>query len=123
MHCNRRQFAYLLGAGAAVSMLPEIRGQAPARTAAVAGSVKALIFDTFGTVVDWRGSIIAEGTAWGKAKGVNVDWARFADQWRDGYRPAMERVVQHPPVVATAETQVLVQKGGSNWQPKSSLFH
>ncbi len=33
-------------------------------------AVKALVFDTFGTVVDWRGSIIEEGTAWGKTKGV-----------------------------------------------------
>jgi 2-haloacid dehalogenase len=55
-------------------------------------SVKALVFDTFGTVVDWRGSIIREGAAWGKAKGLQVDWARFADRWRAGYRPAMDRV-------------------------------
>jgi 2-haloacid dehalogenase len=55
-------------------------------------SVKALIFDTFGTVVDWRGSIIEEGTAWGKQRGYDIDWARFADCWRSGYVPAMERV-------------------------------
>jgi 2-haloacid dehalogenase len=53
---------------------------------------KALIFDTFGTVVDWRGSIIAEGNAWGKAKRVEIDWAGFADRWRAGYAPAMEKV-------------------------------
>ncbi len=53
---------------------------------------KALVFDTFGTVVDWRGSIIAEGTAWGKAHGVDIDWARFADRWRSGYGPAMNKV-------------------------------
>jgi len=47
---------------------------------------------TFGTVVDWRGSIIAEGMAWGKTKGIAVDWPRFADRWRDGYHPAMEKV-------------------------------
>ncbi len=58
-----------------------------------ARSVKALIFDTFGTVVDWRGSIAAEGVAWGKAKGVtNVDWVHFAERWRDGYTPAMDKV-------------------------------
>jgi len=55
-------------------------------------SVKALIFDTFGTVVDWRGSIIEEGTAWGKLKGITVDWARFADRWRAGYAPSMDMV-------------------------------
>jgi 2-haloacid dehalogenase len=53
---------------------------------------EALIFDTFGTVVDWRGCIIAEGNAWGKAKRVDIDWAGFADRWRAGYAPAMEKV-------------------------------
>ncbi len=54
--------------------------------------VKALVFDTFGTVVDWRGSIIAEGQAWEKTKGLIIDWARFADRWRAGYAPSMEKV-------------------------------
>jgi len=53
---------------------------------------KALVFDTFGSVVDWRGSIIEEGAAWGKAKGLKIDWARFADRWRSGYGPAMDKV-------------------------------
>jgi 2-haloacid dehalogenase len=53
---------------------------------------KAIVFDTFGTVVDWRGSIIAEGTEWGKAKGLKVDWAKFADRWRAGYGPSMDKV-------------------------------
>lgn len=60
--------------------------------AALSPSPKALVFDTFGTVVDWRGSIIEEGTSWGKTKGIQVDWARFADRWREGYAPAMEKV-------------------------------
>jgi 2-haloacid dehalogenase len=55
-------------------------------------SVKALVFDTFGTVVDWRGSIIEEGTAWGKQKGLKIDWAQFADRWRAGYAPSMDQV-------------------------------
>jgi 2-haloacid dehalogenase len=54
--------------------------------------VKALVFDTFGTLVDWRGSIMTEGVAWGKAKGLTIDWARFADRWRAGYVPAMDKV-------------------------------
>jgi 2-haloacid dehalogenase len=53
---------------------------------------KALVFDTFGTVVDWRGSIIAEGAQWGQTKGLNVDWAHFADRWRAGYGPSMDKV-------------------------------
>ena len=54
--------------------------------------VKALTFDVFGTVVDWRGSIIREGEALGAAHGLNVDWAAFADAWRGGYAPSMARV-------------------------------
>lgn len=56
-----------------------------------AGSIKALVFDVFGTVVDWRGSIIHEGEALA-AKGLQVDWPAFADAWRAGYQPAMQRV-------------------------------
>jgi 2-haloacid dehalogenase len=55
-------------------------------------NVKALVFDVFGTVVDWRGSVIAEGMAWGKAKGRNIDWVEFADCWRLGYKPTMDKV-------------------------------
>jgi 2-haloacid dehalogenase len=55
-------------------------------------TVKALTFDVFGTVVDWRGSIIRDATAFGAARGLTVDWARFADAWRGGYGPSMDRV-------------------------------
>src|SRR5439155_8086565 len=56
-------------------------------------NIKAIAFDVFGTVVDWRGSIIAEGAAFERAYGLRgVDWARFADRWRAGYAPAMDRV-------------------------------
>jgi 2-haloacid dehalogenase len=55
-------------------------------------AVKALAFDVFGTVVDWRGSLIREGRALGRVKDLDVDWAAFADAWRAGYRPAMDRV-------------------------------
>lgn len=54
--------------------------------------VKACVFDIFGTVVDWRSSVIAEATSWGKARGLNIDWAGFTDRWRLGYRPAMDKV-------------------------------
>lgn len=54
--------------------------------------VKALAFDVFGTVVDWRSSIIRECEALGKRKGMIRDWARFADEWRGGYAPAMNLV-------------------------------
>ena len=52
----------------------------------------ALTFDVFGTVVDWRTSIIREGRLLSREKGFDVDWARFADGWRSGYGPAMNQV-------------------------------
>ncbi|HZB92501.1 MAG TPA: haloacid dehalogenase type II [Stellaceae bacterium] len=58
----------------------------------LAGSVKALVFDVFGTVVDWRGSLIRELEQLARAKGLALDAARFADAWRAGYQPAMQRV-------------------------------
>jgi len=54
--------------------------------------VKALLFDVFGTVVDWRQSVIRELSAFGNARGLSVDWIRFADDWRGLYQPAMEEV-------------------------------
>ena len=88
---TRRKFAKAVSMGAAMAQVapPPLRAQSRVQ-------VKALVFDTFGTVVDWRGSIIAEGLAWsgaiGDARDSTIDWARFADRWRDGYAPAMERV-------------------------------
>jgi 2-haloacid dehalogenase len=58
----------------------------------IARQVKALTFDTFGTVADWRGSLIAEGRKLGRKKKIAADWEAFADAWRGGYRPAMDRV-------------------------------
>jgi len=55
-------------------------------------SVKALTFDVFGTVVDWRSSIIEEGRALGRSKNIEADWAAFADTWRSLYQPSMSRV-------------------------------
>ena len=55
-------------------------------------SVRALIFDVFGTVVDWRGSVIREGEELGRKKNLDVDWAAFADEWRGRYAPSMDRV-------------------------------
>jgi 2-haloacid dehalogenase len=53
---------------------------------------KALAFDVFGTVVDWRSSIIGELEMFGERHGLAEDWATFADDWRAGYPEAMERV-------------------------------
>ncbi|HEV3216315.1 MAG TPA: haloacid dehalogenase type II [Vicinamibacterales bacterium] len=55
-------------------------------------SVKALVFDTFGTVVDWRTSVALEVEALAGRKGLNLDGTKFADAWRAGYGPSMNRV-------------------------------
>ena len=55
-------------------------------------SVRALAFDVFGTVVDWRSSIARELEQFGQAHGLQHDWSQFADDWRAGYAPAMDRV-------------------------------
>ncbi|WP_458318552.1 haloacid dehalogenase type II [Mycolicibacterium brisbanense] len=55
-------------------------------------SARALAFDVFGTVVDWRSSIIAELETFGEQHGLQRDWPAFADAWRAGYAPAMDRV-------------------------------
>ena len=54
--------------------------------------VQALLFDVFGTVVDWRTSIIDDLTRFGAEKGIKADWAAFTDDWRGLYQPAMEEV-------------------------------
>ncbi len=54
--------------------------------------VKAMACDVFGTVVDWRSSIIEEGERLGLAKELRIEWGNFADRWRAGYLPALDRV-------------------------------
>jgi 2-haloacid dehalogenase len=58
----------------------------------LAHTVRALTFDVFGTVVDWRRSVIAEGVALGARTGLQADWAALADAWRKGYFASMARV-------------------------------
>ena len=54
--------------------------------------VKAVLFDTFGTIVDWRGSLIDDLTAFGNERHVEADWTGLVDRWRGAYRPQMNRV-------------------------------
>lgn len=65
----------------------------------------ALLFDVFGTVVDWRGTVSRELARLGRRKRVRADWGEFADAWRAGYRPAMDRV----------------RRGEVPWEPLDSL--
>jgi 2-haloacid dehalogenase len=55
-------------------------------------NIKALVFDTFGTVVDWRTTIIRELTELGRRNAIRADWEAFTDAWRAGYAPGMERI-------------------------------
>ena len=55
-------------------------------------TIKALTFDIFGTVTDWRTTIIEEGARLEQTHGIRIDWASFADAWRGGYEPAMHDV-------------------------------
>lgn len=79
----------LVGVGVPLPVLGVQRGNSERIQPA---SVKALVFDVFGTVVDWRTSVAAEVEAVGKSKGVTIDGLAFADTWRAQYTPSMERV-------------------------------
>jgi len=96
---DRREFLVVAGASVTatgLSKLPAVLAQQATGGVQMVkpelANVKACVFDIFGTVVDWRSSVIAEATAWGKAKGLNIDCADFADDWRLGYKPAMDKV-------------------------------
>ena len=54
--------------------------------------VRALLFDVFGTVVDWRTSLIRHLEAFGRESGIGTDWTALVDAWRGAYRPSMDRV-------------------------------
>ena len=51
-----------------------------------------LLFDVFGTLVDWRGSLLAAAEAAGRRSGVDAAWPTVVDDWRRGYQPAMDAV-------------------------------
>jgi 2-haloacid dehalogenase len=57
-----------------------------------ADSMKALFFDVFGTLVDWRSGVAGAAQALLEPQGIELDWEAFADAWRDQYQPAMEAV-------------------------------
>lgn len=52
----------------------------------------ALVFDVFGTLVDWRGSLIADLSALGNERGIDADWSALVDAWRGAYVPSMNKV-------------------------------
>lgn len=96
---NRRRF--LVGALAVGGMTPALspralaarqRPGAASASSSLAGSMQILVFDTFGTVVDWRSSVSAEVEKLAREKGWKVDAVAFAEAWRANYGPSMNRV-------------------------------
>lgn len=55
-------------------------------------AIRALFFDVFGTLVDWRGGVARETERVLSPLGWRLDWLAFADAWRDEYQPGMEEV-------------------------------
>src|SRR4051812_47189636 len=55
-------------------------------------AVRALFFDVFGTVVDWRNGVAREAKRILEPLGRRIDWLAFADAWRDCYQPGLEKV-------------------------------
>jgi 2-haloacid dehalogenase len=66
--------------------------------------LRVLLFDVFGTVVDWRSSLIDLGSAAGERCGVRADWAAVIDDWRRAYQPAMDEI-----------------RGGAQWRDLDAL--
>jgi len=56
------------------------------------GPVRVLLFDVFGTLVDWRSSLIGVAETAAARAGLEADWAGVVDDWRRAYQPAMDRV-------------------------------
>jgi len=54
--------------------------------------IRALVFDVFGTLVDWRGGMITHLSSWGDARGIRADWPTLVDAWRMDYPPSLDRV-------------------------------
>ncbi len=64
----------------------------PYRSPSTGRPVRAVLFDTFGTVVDWRTGVAREVAAFAAAHGNTLDAEAFADHWRALYQPAMEAI-------------------------------
>jgi 2-haloacid dehalogenase len=84
------RFASLATAGVLVGNVPFVARQAHADNE-ISG-VKALVYDVFGTLVDWRSGVARESRMVLEPLGYKLDWVAFADAWRAEYQPAMEEV-------------------------------
>jgi len=82
----------IIGSGGAIAATAWTGDMGASAQPALATSVKALIFDVFGTVVDWRNGVAKDAERILKPLGYNLDWIAFADAWRALYQPTMEGV-------------------------------
>lgn len=64
----------------------------PYRSPSTGCRVRAVLFDTFGTVVDWRTGVARQAAAFAAAHGPDLEAEAFADDWRALYQPAMEAI-------------------------------
>lgn len=76
----------------------------PYRSPSTGREVRAVLFDTFGTVVDWRTGVAREAAAFAAGLGKDVDGEVFADDWRALYQPAMEAIRTGTREFATLDT-------------------
>jgi len=58
----------------------------------MASEIKALVFDVWGTVVDWRSSVLDELFALGRQRGLTIDWEALLAEWQGTYNPGKEKV-------------------------------
>ena len=86
-----------------------------------AGDVKALFFDVFGTLVDWRSGVAGAAQALLESKGILLDWSAFADAWRDQYQPAMQAVRSGK--IPYTKLDVLHRRTLQNILPQFGLEH
>jgi 2-haloacid dehalogenase len=93
---SRRQFLRqanaLAVAGALGISVRAAAAQSESNGGEAMGEVKALVFDVFGTLVDWRTCVAREGKKVLEPLGYKLDWIAFADAWRGEYQPAMEEI-------------------------------
>lgn len=88
------------------------------RSPSTARRIRAVLFDTFGTVVDWRSGIAAAVAQFAASRQITVDSTAFAMAWRAQYQPAMQRIRSGARPFETLDTlhrenldEVLVQHG------------
>src|SRR5580698_8662042 len=93
-------------------------------------AVKALVFDVFGTVVDWRTSLINDFTKWGEQRDIKADWTALVDGWRAVYAASMDVVRKNPrdgyvilDVLHRRSLETLVEQQGIRGLNDADLHH